>query len=154
MPVLNATLYNDLEFKAEDAFASVLATVAGVLGLPLKKSLCADALEAEHIAIIAEDGDPSEGHKNTGNYRIPIRIKIATAIDGSASDAVREVHRQRVGQVRDTLFVHNLPALLSAAVANFTVQDFFVGRLTQRIQGRHWITETTLTLDPVCGTDE
>jgi hypothetical protein len=98
MPV---TLYNDLEFKCEDAVAIALADAAAALNLPIHKSLIADALETEHIAIIAEDGTPDDPNIATGNYNISVRVKIVTKVDQANGVDVRELHRLRTGTIRD-----------------------------------------------------
>lgn len=151
--------YNDVEFKAEDALASlftagVIANLGGLTGV--KKSLIADALETSHIAIIA-DRFPNTGEPQSGNWNnCVVRIKVVTdtsEVPPAGFADLRALHRQRVGIARDTIMVTTLDTDLSAAVADFTVQGFTFGDISQRIVNRSWITEWQVILGSVCGTD-
>jgi hypothetical protein len=153
-----ALFYNDLEFKAEDAIASLFtAPVLALLGAaPVVLSLITDSLTNSHIAIIADDFEPHQDPPRTGNYRGVVRIKTVTNFDevvpgGFAN--LRALHRQRCGIVRDTLAVTTLDTDLTDAIADFNVQGFNFGRIHQHIVGRSWVTEWSIILESVCGTD-
>lgn len=150
--------YNDLEFKAEDAINSLFtAPVLALLGgAPVVLSLIHDSLATSHVAIIADDFEPHEDPPRTGNYKGRVKIKILTNFDEippSGFADLRALHRQRCGIVRDTLAVTTLDTDLSAAVANFTVQGFNFGRISQKVVARSWVTEWSVILQSVCGSD-
>lgn len=151
-------VYNDIEFKAEDALATLLAAIASIdlAGAPIVKSLNTELLETTHIAVIADDFDPSQNPPRTGNHIGRVRIKVVTNIDDKPPAGyadLRAVHRQRCAIVRDTLMVITLDTDLSAALDDFTVQGFNFGGIRQRIIGRSWITEWSVILESVCGSD-
>lgn len=155
MPV---TYYNDVEFKAEDALNSLFTSdvLANLGGAPVVLSMSQDALEKSHVAIIAEEFTPSTNPPRSGNYAGVIRIKIVTNFDENLPSGftdLRTLHRQRCGIVRDTLMVTTLDVDLSAAVDDFTAQGFDFGRITHRIIGRSWVTEWSVILESVCGSD-
>lgn len=149
--------YNDLEFKAEDALGSLFtAPVLALLGnAPVVLSLINNDLAKSHIAIIADDFEPFP-RPRLGEYTGPVRLKVVTNFDEAVPNGfadLRALHRQRCGIVRDTLAVTTLDIDLSAAVADFSVQGFHFGRISQRIVGRSWITEWSVVLESVCGSD-
>lgn len=157
------TFYNDIEFKAEDAIAAVLAVVADNLGgAPIALSLASEDLATSHVAIIADDFEPHQNPPRGGNFAGIVRIKVVTSFDEQVPNTfanLRALHRQRVGMVRDTLMSSTLDADLTTAgraVAGntgFTVQGFNFGRVVQRVANRAWITEWTLLLQSVCGSN-
>lgn len=160
MPV---TFYNDIEFKAEDAVLAVLTSAAAnLVGAPLVLSLNNDDLQTTHVAIIASDFTPAETPPRSGTYKGIVRIKVVTAFDDAVAAGfanLRAVHRQRCGIVRDTLMVTTLDVDLTTAgqaVAGntgFTVQGFDFGKVSQRVMGRSWVTEWSIILQSVCGTN-
>lgn len=157
MPV---TFYNDVEFKCEDALASLFTApvLANLGGAPVELSLGTDALETSHIAIIADEFTPHEDPPRSGNWKGVVRIKVVTSFDEekrlpAGFTSLRALHRQRCGVARDTIMVASLDTDLTAALDDFTVQGFDFGRISQRIIGRAWITEWSVILQSVCGTD-
>lgn len=154
---MSSTYYNDLEFKSEDAILALLeAANLDLAGAPVVQSLITDALETTHIAIIADDFEPSQNPPRTGNHLGKVRIKVVTSFDQvppSGFANLRTVHRQRCGLIRDTLMRADLHIVLSPLVENFTVQGFNFGRISQRIVGRSWVTEWSVILEGVCGSD-
>lgn len=160
---MSVTFYNDLEFKAEDAIAALLVPVAANLaGALVVKSLITDSLATSHVAIIADDFEPSQNPPRTGNHKGVVRIKIVTSFDEALAAGfadLRSMHRQRCGVVRDALMVATLDTDLTTAgqaivgQTGFTVQGFNYGRISQRIEGRSWVTEWSVILDSVCGSN-
>lgn len=146
--------YNAIEFKTEDAIKAMLDPEQPDLAIPIVQSLIVDDLEEEHIAIIALDFERAGSKTKQGNWLGNVRIKTVTAIkqDNLTSAQVRALHRQRVGIVRDTLMHPDLADSLSAAIADFTCLDVEFSRVTQKIAGKHWISEFTIALE-VCGAD-
>src|SRR5437762_2246657 len=106
MPV---TFFNDVEFKIEDAVASLLAPHSGDLGgAPLHLSLLTSALETSHVAVIVAALERADGHPRTGNWRATCRVKVVTAVDETLPVGfvdLRTLHRQRCGVVRDAVMV-------------------------------------------------
>lgn len=157
------TVYNDIEFKSEDAIEALLDAVSGNLaGSPIALSLATETLETSHVAIIADDFDPSQDPPRTGNWKGIVRIKVVTSFDEKLPAGfakLRDLHRQRVGVARDTLMSSTLDADLTAAAqaiegqTGYTCQGFNFGRISQRIIGRSWVTEWTIILESVCGTN-
>lgn len=157
------SVYNDIEFKVEDALKVRLDTIGAVAlwNAPVVVSLLIDELETSHVAIICEDLDLAEGMKESGNWTTAARIKTVTSIDEEVTqdmiDAgvanIRALHRLRCGLVRDTLMVENLDTMLGDATTDLTIQGNVFSKITQRIVGRSWVSEFTITFYQVSGSD-
>lgn len=156
------SVYNDIEFKVEDAIKSLLDGIADQLySAPVVVSLLIDELETSHVAVIVESLDVAEGVKESGNWTTAARIKTVTSIDETITDEmiaagvadIRALHRLRCGLVRDTLMVENLDTLLGDATTDLTIQGNQFSKASQRIVGRSWISEFTITFYQVSGSD-
>jgi hypothetical protein len=111
--------------RCEEACAAVLTAPVGALAaVATGKSYNDKTLP---IVICAADGaGVEEDPKGTGNFWINLSVQIKTLAiqnaDGqSPADNPKTTSQALVSAVMAALMVDNLPALLSAAVADFTV---------------------------------
>jgi hypothetical protein len=111
--------------RCEDAFAAVLAAPVGSLAeVATGKSYTDKTLP---VVICAGDGGGvEEDPKGTGNFWLNFTVSIKTLAVADAegtnpADNPKTTGQAIVSAVMAALMVDNLPALLSAAVADFTV---------------------------------
>lgn len=155
---MSVPVYNDIEFRLEDAYGDLLAAVsANLVDAEIVKSLASSALDTSHVAVICDKLSPSDKMPHAGNWQTSVQIKIVTAANETDSipagfTTLRDVHRQRCGVVRDAIMVEGLDTLLSVATG-LTVNGFTLGDVEQRIEGHSWITEFSVFHPLVCSAD-
>jgi hypothetical protein len=115
---------NILVDRCEEAYAAVLIPVVGALGTVLTGKSYTDKTLAD--VICSADGGDEEDPKGTGNFWLHATVSIRTKAfqnetGTNPADNPKTTSQALVSAVMSALMVDNLPALLSAAVADFTV---------------------------------
>jgi hypothetical protein len=147
-------IYNDTEFKVEDAFEALLGEFQDYLP-PVVVSLASEELETAHVAIICDELNSDDLIRN-GNWEADVRLKVVTLFDETLPDgfaSLRALHRQRCAVVRDNVMIRELATTLSTD-SGITVQGFSFPSVKQRVEGRSWITEFYVKLNSVSGVEE
>ena len=152
----SARLYNDLAFRVEDSVCDLLATrQIDFVDAEIVPSLTSLLLDDDYVTVVADTCNYSDGPRLMGNWDVTVTVRIATYVENAVPAGftdLREVHRQRVGVIADTIMQDNLHEQLSDNIdGGFTCQGYIFHQQTQGVEGHHWVTEITFVLAQCCG---
>ena len=142
------TFHNDILGKLELATQTFLAAAGLTLtdAANIHCGFAKDDRACPFIVAVARDAEIDVNFD--GNWSCDLEIMVASNVD----DTTRAQHEERAGEAFSYFFTATIAADLSAAIDDFTVQEFLPRRQSKDLDDRKWIHRAMFKVN-CCGSD-